>query len=413
MTLDLDVERVGEAGIMPGAAERPPLLVFADDWGRHPSSCQHLVRRLRRDSRVLWANTIGTRQVKADSLTFRRGFEKLRKWGRGLEQVSEQMWVVDLPMLPGLGNRLLRRANRHLVSSRLGRVLDRLGMADPVILTTLPYVTWLARGVRRRATIYYCTDDYSHWPSADGETLRRADRQLGAEADLVLAASHALQEQHADAARCRYFPHGVDFDHFASSRGRPIAEDLAHLPGPRIGFFGLIYEKLDFELLAAIARRFGGASLVMIGSVDRRPEEFAAIPNVHLLGPRPYENLPSYIAGLDVLLLPYLEGDPMIRRSGPLKLRECLASGRPTVSVDVPEVRPLSPHVRVASGRDDFLEGVREALAEPADSPRVAARQAAVARDGWDHRAAVLASCLDEFSPRGRPAPGAEAVRIR
>ena len=384
------------ASFQPG---RPDLLVFADDWGRHQSSCQHLIRRLREDHRVLWVNSIGTRQVRADALTLRRGLEKLQGWHRGLERVDEQMWVVDLPMVPGLGNPLLRRVNRYLVASRLRRALAGLGMADPVLLTTLPYASWLVRDLPRRATVYYCTDDYSHRPSADGETLRRADRDLSREADLILAVSRALLDQHGGEGQCRYLPHGVDFDHFASAQGREdVPEDLALLKSPRIGYFGLVYEKLDFDLLGAVARRFAEASLVLIGTVAHCPTEFASLPNVHLLGHRPYEELPQYLAGLDVLLLPYLADDPMIRRSGPLKLRECLAAGKPTVSVDVPEVRFLCPHVRVASDRTAFLGQVGEALAEPRAPALIASRQRAVEPDGWDHRATLLWSYIREIT---------------
>ena len=88
------------------------LLVFADDWGRHPSSCQHLVRRLRGDYRVLWVNTIGTRSPKADGFTLRRGFEKLNQWRRGLQRESATMSVLDLPMLPRVGGQ------RHVIASR-------------------------------------------------------------------------------------------------------------------------------------------------------------------------------------------------------------------------------------------------------------------------------------------------------
>src|SRR5262245_28284789 len=337
----------------------PTLLVFADDWGRHPSSCQHLIRRLRKESPVLWANSIGTRQVRADGITFRRGLEKLRNWMNGLKQVDEQMWVIDLPMLPGLGNALVRGINRRLVTFRLRQVLRSLKMPRPVVLTTLPYINWLIEDLDREALVYYCTDDYSHWPSADGPTLARSDRDMGRRADLVLAASKALLSRHADTSRCDYFPHGVDFEHFASAQ-QPgeVPAEVAQLPGPRIGFFGLIYEKLDFDLLAAVARRFSHGSLVMIGRQDYCPAEFAAIPNVRMLGPKSYDELPRYIAGLDVLLLPYLMNDEMIRQSGPLKLRECLASGKPTVSIDVPEVRVLEPHVRVASDVEGFLHQI-------------------------------------------------------
>jgi glycosyltransferase involved in cell wall biosynthesis len=357
------------------------------------------VRRLRDDYRVLWVNSIGTRRVRANALTLRRGLEKLRGWSRGLEQVGEQMWVVDLPMIPGLGNRLAREVNRRLVSGHLRRALGQLGMASPVLLSTLPYVGWLVRGLDVRSKIYYCTDDYSHWPSANGAILRLADREFSAEADLILAASRALLKLHGGEGRCRYLPHGVDFDHFASTRvGAVTPPELARIAPPRVGYFGLVYEKLDFELLGLLARQLADTSFVLVGTVAHCPPEFASLPNVHLLGHRPYDELPRYLAGLDVLLLPYLADDPMIRRSSPLKLRECLATGRPTVSVDVPEVHSLEPHVRVAHDRGEFLDHVRSALAEPPDPSRIEARQRAVAADGWDQRAQILRSYLRELA---------------
>lgn len=372
-----------------------PLLVFADDWGRHPSSCQHLIRRLRADYPVLWANTIGTRQVKADSFTLRRGLEKVKNWGKGLKQVDRQMWTIDLPMVPGMSHPLSREINRQLVTKRLRSELTRLGMEKPIVLTTLPYIGWLIRGLPRQALVYYCTDDYSHWPSADRDMLQRAERQLSREADLILAASQALHRRLASAGRCEYFPHGVDFDHFASVQklngGDPA---LQHLPHPRLGFFGLIYEKLDFGLLAGVAEQFRNGSLVMIGPHAYSPPEFGRLPNVHFLGQKPYEELPRYLAGLDVLLLPYID-DAMIRQSGPLKLRECLASGKPTVSIDVPEVRALQPHVRVAPDRQAFVQAVRQALGEKSASDLTRLRQQSVESDGWDSRARQLAGYLN------------------
>lgn len=378
-----------------------PLLVFADDWGRHPSSCQHLIRRLQAHHPILWVNSIGTRKIKTDGMTFRRVLEKLRNWSRGVRQVGDQMWVVDLPMVPSLASRTLRDFNRRLVTWRLGRILQRLRLSEPILLTNLPYVDWLIRDLPRRGSVYYCTDDYSYWPSADRETLQQADREFTGRADLILAVSRALADQHDVDGRCLFFPHGVDRQHFATAGSftATLPADLASLPGPRIGFFGLIYEKLDFELLTLLASRFPTASLVLIGSTVWCPESFASLPNVHLIGQRPYEQLPRYIAGLDVLLLPYKADDPMIRRSGPLKLRECLASGRPTVSVDVPEVRVLEPHVRVARDPEAFVAMVSEALLESPGSPDAEARVRAVQADDWDSRAEQLQTLLAERFP--------------
>ena len=378
------------------------LLVFADDWGRHPSSCQHLVRRLLGDYRILWANTIGTRSPKADGFTLRRGFEKLHQWRRGLQRESASMSVLDLPMLPRVGGWLAETTNRTLVGARLRYALRQCSMERPVVLTTLPFVANLARNVPRNGLIYYCTDDFSHWPGADRDSLLAAERETLAQADLVLPVSRALEARLQAAApaktRVHYFPHGVDCRHFACSQSATPVAEVARLPGPRIGFFGLIYEKLDFELLTAVARHWGTGSLVLIGPCDYCPDEFRRLPNVHLLGAQPYQDLPQWLAGLDVLLLPYVN-DEMIRQSSPLKLRECLAAGKPTVSVDVAEVRRLEPHVRVATNCTEFVAAVGQALApEPDQAPRD--RQNAVAGDDWDRRAAELRRLIESLTAR-------------
>ena len=144
--------------------------------------------------------------------------------------------------------------------------------------------------------------------------------------------------------------------------------DFHKIPGPRIGFFGLLYEKIDYELLAKVAKTFPHKSLVLIGPIDYCPESIKALPNVHLLGPKPYSELPQWLAGLDVLLLPYVM-DEMIRQSNPLKLRECLATGKPTVSVEVPEAREHEPHIRVAECHEDFIHAIRDALEESPNLP--------------------------------------------
>ncbi len=378
-------------------ADRPPLLVFADDWGRHPSSCQHLVRRLRENYRVLWANTIGTRRVRANAFTVRRGIEKIRNWRKGLVQVDRQMWTLDLPMLPMMKSGWMRAVNQQLVSRRLNAALRQLDLERPLVLTTLPFVGWMVRDIPRRGLIYYCVDDFSHWPEADRDSLQAAEQDLCQEADLRLCVSQALIDRLSNFGPCEYLPHGVDREHFASVQWEPAAPALAEYSRPRVGFFGLMYEKLNFELLTSLARALPHVSLVMVGPIVYCPEEFRALPNVHLVGAQQYQDLPKWIAGLDVLLLPYVR-DGQTLQSSPLKLRECLASGKPIVSVDVPDVRPYSGVVRIASSADDFVRHVSSALAEVNDPSAMETRQASVAGDGWDSRAADLTHWLDALT---------------
>lgn len=378
-------------------SSKPSLIVFADDWGRHPSSCQHLVRRLQDRWRILWVNTVGTRTVRVDVFTFRRGCEKLRSWSAGLRQVADDMWVLDPPMLPTGGGRLARIVNRQLVTSQIRSVMRRFGMSAPLVLSTLPYTVWLLGEVGQRGLVYNCTDDYSHWPTADRPTLQRAEAAMRQRANLILAASRQLQDLHRQAVRCEYFPHAVDYDHFAAARAvSELPQALQAIPRPRVGFFGLIYEKLDFRLLTEVVAKLPQVHLVLIGPRDYCPSEFAALPRVHLIDRQPYEDLPRWIAGLDVLLLPYVS-DAMILQSNPLKLRECLATGKPTVSIDIPEVRNLAPHVDIARDTDEFVEAVARSLTA-ADEGRSAARQQAVRNDNWDVRAGQLQDYLLSLS---------------
>lgn len=310
------------------------------------------------------------------------------------------MSVVDVPMLPWFGAKSVRTANRWLVTRNIRRRLRSLKFCNPVVLSTLPFVSWLVGNVGQCRTIYYCTDDYSQWPNADRRALEFSEQVMLRNADLVLAVSQHLMSRCAAAKRCEYFPHAVDFDHFSKSRTTDVHPELKDIPGPRIGFFGLIYEKLDFELLGKIAQRFSDASLVLIGRVDHCPDSIAALPNVFLPGPKPYEELPRWLAGLDVLLMPYVIDD-MIIKSNPLKMRECLATGIPTVSVDVPEARRFTPHIRVATSHDAFLAAVQDSLSERGDAARALSRQATVSSETWDMRAEQLSGYIESLISTG------------
>jgi glycosyltransferase involved in cell wall biosynthesis len=274
-------------------------------------------------------------------------------------------------------------------------------MHDAVVLTTLPYILWMIERISRRALIYYVTDDYSHWPDADRDVMVTADAEMTKTAQMVAAVSRPLLEKYASAARREYFPHGVDWEHFASSSQLTPPELIDKLPRPRIGFFGLIYEKLDFRLLSAVADHFRTGSLVMIGPEDYCEPQFASKPNVHRIGRQSYHELPTWISGLDALILPYVD-DPMIRQSGPIKLRECLATGKPTVSVDVPEVRIFQPHVRMANSVDGFIRELEWALAEQS-SELARARSESVRNDGWDLRAAQLRRWIQSLADAEPP----------
>ncbi|MDA7503614.1 glycosyltransferase [Planctomicrobium sp.] len=368
------------------------VVVFADDWGRHPSSCQHLIRRLRERHKVLWVNTIGTRSPTVDSFTLFRGAEKFKSWSRGLQKVHENMWVVDAPMLPGMGSRVSRFVSHKIVNSYLKICLHRIGVKKPAMLTTLPHTGWLVGDIRQTQTIYYCTDDYSSWRGADQSSLIESEQQLVKNCSKILAVSKALVERLSAASESvHHFSHAVDFELFSSAMRQSHKPRLEAYPSPRVGFFGLIYEKLDFELLAKLAKAINPASLVMIGPIDFCDQRLKELENVYFTDKVSYDELPEWISGLDVLILPYLADDVMIRQSSPLKLRECLATGIPTVSVNVSEVKNYLPFVDIADSHDEFIKMVRACLESP---ERLEARQNAVQSETWEHRSRQLENYL-------------------
>jgi glycosyltransferase involved in cell wall biosynthesis len=382
---------IGGSGMI---GRRFDFVVFSDDWGRHPSSCQHLFKRISRDHRVLWVNTIGLRAPKADAFTVFRGLEKAREWCRPLRQVDENLWVLAPVMLPVMGGGILGRINRNWTVGAVRRALRKLGMHSPILWTTVStagdYVGRLGESLR----VYYVTDDYHLWPGSDAEAVRRADRELTRRADLVFACSEFLAAAHRNGrARTVLLPHAVDVGHFRQPMPEP--DELKPVPRPRACFFGLIYEKIDLPLLSELAERRPDVHIVLIGPVKTNVDRLASRPNVHVLGSKPYEMLPAYLQAMDVLVVPYVL-DEEIRVSSPLKIRECLAVGIPTVVRSLPDLRQFSDVLYLCEQREEFVAAVGRALAE-GGTDRAERMHRRVLAETWDARVDIVLRELDAF----------------
>lgn len=383
---------------------RHNFVVFSDDWGRHPSSCQHLFAQLGRRHRVLWVNTIGLRAAKADGFTARRAMEKFAQWSRPLRQVGDDFFVYDPVMLPAAGG-LTGQINRRWVARRLRRVLWRCGMARCVLFASAPTAAEYVGLLDERAVVYYVTDDYRFWPGGNSDAIAAQDALLTQRADLLLPVSEALAAGRNGRGRLELLPHGVDLEHFAQADDAlPVPPDLADIPRPRLCFFGLIYEKTDLDLLAALARREPQKHVVLIGPVKTDVSPLAALPNVHVLGPKHYAELPAYLRQMDVLLLAY-RADEQIARSAPLKIRECLAAGKPVVARSVPDLRRFADLIHLADDDESFIRACRVACEQtPIDPARL---RAAVAADTWSARAEQVERALAKvLAAKARPVDG-------
>lgn len=380
-----------------GVTERTQnFVVFADDWGRHLSSVQHIFRRiLARGHRVLWVNTIGLRSARADGFTFRRGVEKLRSWARPLRVLSGSFRVLSPRMLPVVGRSWLGRWNAANTAAVIRRAIGQMGMTRPVMLSTVPTAADYVGRLGESLVVYYITDDFSLWPGGDAEAIRRQDRELTAAADVLFPCNATLDASHRTPhARSVLLPHAVDLEHFAADAS-PEPADLAGVPHPRACFFGLVYEKIDLPAVAAAARAAPEVQFVLIGPVQTDTAATAGVANVRYLGARPYEQLPAYLSHMDALMIPYVLDDETLNK-GPLKIRECLAVGLPTVARAIPDLQPLADLVTLYNDPAELAGYVRAALATAdCDSLRDAMRRR-VDGETWDARAATVLATLEE-----------------
>lgn len=269
--------------------------------------------------------------------------------------------VVAAPVLPqGMGAAERRAALRAL--------LDRLLAPHAAEPLTLWYYTPMALPfsdhLEAALCVYDCMDELSAFRGAPPE-LVALERELFARADLVFTGGASLYEAKRSRHRRVYcFPSSIDAAHFAQGRhlrtGNAEPPDQASLARPRLGFFGVIDERMDLALVAAIADLRPDWQLVMIGPVAKiDPATLPRRPNIHWLGPKAYEALPAYLAGWEVGLMPFALNEAT-RFISPTKTPEFLAAGVPVVSTAVRDVlRPYGEAglVAIAADAPAFVRG--------------------------------------------------------
>lgn len=201
-----------------------------------------------------------------------------------------------------------------------------------------------------------------------------------------------------------YLPNGADVQHFARARqGMAPAAEVRAIPRPRIGFWGSMASWVDWPLIHDLARLRPNWHFLMVGPIHV-PTPFD-LPNVHFFGSRPYERLPEYAAAFDVGIVPFQER-AMTMQACPIKLREYLAAGLPTVSAALPEAEVLRPVVTTVAGADrrTWLAAIETQLQTRDDRSLVRQRQAVARRDSWDAMAERAEAEIDRLL--GWPAPG-------
>jgi glycosyltransferase involved in cell wall biosynthesis len=377
---------------LPAVLEGETLLVFADDWGAHPSSAQHLMRRFLARNHVIWVNTIGLRLPRLSLRDLWKIVGKLRHWsGSARPRSGPTPELHDLPLVPLPFGPLARTLNARLLRNTIPGWLARAAR-PPFIVSTLPLTADLAGGVRAATFVYYLVDDYAAWPGLGGDLVRAMDVDQARASDVIVAASQALADMHRAQARApiAYLPHGVDVAHFSQARTQRRKREAAGVP-PRadVVFFGVMDERIDRKLLGAVIRARPSIRFLLVGPGLSRADPDTNASNVLRSDAVDYDVLPHLLGDCQVALLPYVRS-PFVERAAPLKAREALAAGLPVVGTDVPDLRALRRGVRLGNTLDEVLAALDQALASPEDLPTLED----MAVDSWEDRAERLSELL-------------------
>jgi len=363
---------------------------------------QHLLSRLARDYRVLFVeepvSTTGPAHL--ERTTPCKGVEVLRARTR-----------VDAP---GFHDDQLSALQPMIAGHLADHLID-----DYVVWFYTPMALPLLAALAPRAIVYDCMDELSAFKNAPRQ-MRQRESALLKIADLVVTGGPRLYEAKRGAnPNVLCVPSAVDAEHYAVHRATDDAEAMARaraLQGgfapPRLGFFGVIDERLDLDLVASIADAEPGWQIVMVGPVVKiDPQALPRRANVHWLGQQPYALLPQLVAGWDVCLMPFAINESTEFIS-PTKTLEYMAAGKPVVSTPVHDVRAMfGDIVAIAADPEDFVAACRRALAESVaeKSAREERMLARVHEHSWDAAAEEVRSALQAVLAAARhDAPGTE-----
>ncbi len=378
------------------------IICFAKDWGEDPTSCNHVLRELAKTNKVLWLNSISTRAPKLTSgRDLGKIWKKLASFLKGSTRVQESMWVYTPIVLPFHYSKAAIVFNRILLRLALAVLCRKLGMRKYQLWTFVPTSVHYVGALKSELLVYYVTDNWSAFTYVDGEKIGAMVEDLAGSADIVFATSRPLVEKLRKNNSATYLAeHGVNYADFAlaTKDTTAIPSDLKCLIQPVLGFYGLIEEWLDQDLLAYLAERHPEWTIALVGRVCVDVSRLERYSNIHFLGRKPHAELPNYCKGFSVALIPHLVNELTIHMN-PIKLREYMSAGLPIVSTALPEVRQYPDHCTVAENYEEFEQSV--ALALQHDSPvRRIQRSQTMKHETWECKVALLSEIVLETRNR-------------
>ena len=379
------------------------ILLSTADWD-HPlwTNKQHQALSLAEAGhRVLYIDSLGVRGARATRSDSSRILRRLSRSLWPLRRVHPGVWVLSPLVMPGRIRGVAGRLSRWSLNLALFWADLRLDLRRPLLWTYNPNTRFYLKLGRFQATIYHCVDRIQAQPGMPEASLDLAEHDLCGAVNAVFTTAPELQRTLAPLnAGTHLFGNVADADHFGAALNQTLAPppDLPSIAGPCLMFIGAIDGyKLDLVMLEALIARTPSWTYVLIGPIgagdpDTDVEPLRSHPNVHLLGARPYAELPAYLSCADVALLP-LQLNDYTRHMDPMKFFEYLAAGCPVVATAIPSLAAQGDVASLCPPDPEAFQRAIEALLR-GDGPSRSMRLARARDFTYERRTDAMVACL-------------------
>jgi glycosyltransferase involved in cell wall biosynthesis len=316
-------------------------------WGFVFQRPNHLLSRFSKHQRVFFI----------EEPIFYDGADKLH-----IENFNENLYVVTPHIKHGLSEKQVYKRQEKFINNLFSNMQVSRFISWYYTPMALPFTSHL----NPELVVYDCMDELSAFKFAPPELTIR-EKKLFKKADIVFTGGHSIYEhkknQHQN---IHSFPSSIDKHHFGLARTiKKDPEDQKNIPHPRFGFFGVIDERMDIDLISKVAKEKPEWQFVMLGPIVKiDPASLPHYDNIHYLGGKKYEELPPYISGWDIAMVPFAMNEST-KFISPTKTPEYLAAGKPVISSPIKDV--VSPYgdnklVHIASNAEEFIKAAEEEL---------------------------------------------------
>lgn len=324
---------------------------------------------------------------------------------KGICKALDNLYVLTPPL--ALPYRARSAISNKLTAARMlphiKSAMRELGVKKPILWIYNAFAgSFIIGKLEESLVVYDCTDEFSADPKVNSDMYKKLEHEILGSAQVVLAISRNLvSDKKKYNNNVNYLPIGGEPDHFLTchEEGLAVPEDIKSLKKPVIGYYGRLDERFDSGWCTALARKFPGASIALIGPMrgDETKTALKDIGNIHFLGSKDYSMLPAYLKAFDVCMMPYVMSE-FVQNIFPNKIFEYLASGKPVITSDIPSLRDLADDgvVSIAKTEAEFLNMVDAGLSD-CDADNIARRIETAKKNSWLSRADKASDIIEAY----------------